>query len=307
MFRFTARSPGWAPQRRRTIPALRARSRGPSLPPSPTRASGAREVHQGSCPCRVLSLLGEHAQKRRQDQLAGAGWSCTMVGAGTAAVVCDARWAVAPTPGGVVPGGRILHDRVVDVRAGVGRPDAELADHVVVLVRQVVAVHHVRALVRPEQHDQPDGLVLALSDHVLGPPGRRRGLAVPAEELEVHEVDVHRVEPAARVVLDVLGLRVAQPGLARILSSPEANASGGCASRPSSAARAVVGQHDVSPQPKVVPIVVVPVVVQRGAVRAKIMSGTVMATSGSPSSSRARSRSRTGSTARPGRSRPSVW
>src|SRR3954469_12020695 len=90
-------------------------------------------------------------------------------------------------------------DRVVAALA-----DLELDHHVVVLVHQVVAVHHVLALLVLEAHDHAHLLGLADVDDVL----RAllvvlRRLAVAVEDLEVHEVDVDRVEPSAARVLEL--------------------------------------------------------------------------------------------------------
>ena len=65
--------------------------------------------------------------------------------------------------------------------------------------------------VRTELHQQPHLLALTDVHHVLGAqlPGERR-LAVPAEDLEVDQVDVHRVEPATGLVLDLPDLGVAR-------------------------------------------------------------------------------------------------
>ena len=59
-----------------------------------------------------------------------------------------------------------------------------------------------------------DRLVLAEVDDVLRAPlVRQRRLAVAVEDLEVDEVDVERVEPAARGVLELPDLDVATLGV----------------------------------------------------------------------------------------------
>ena len=59
-------------------------------------------------------------------------------------------------------------------------------------------------------HDHAHLLALADVDHVLGTElVRERWLAVAVEDLEVGEVDVHRVEPSTRRVLELPDLDVA--------------------------------------------------------------------------------------------------
>src|SRR3954452_13458185 len=104
-------------------------------------------------------------------------------------------------------GGR--RDRVVAALA-----DLVLDHHVVVLVDEVVAVDHVPPGVRREPGDHADHLALADVHGVLRTElPRVRRLAVAIEDLEVDEVDVDGMEPAARVVaqlpdLDIAGARV---------------------------------------------------------------------------------------------------
>src|SRR5918997_888913 len=96
------------------------------------------------------------------------------------------------------PGGVRLY------RVGAARADLELHHHVVVLVDEVVAVDHVLALVGSELPQHPHRLVLAYVGRVLGAAlPRERRPAVAVEDPEVYEVDVQRVEPAARLVLDL--------------------------------------------------------------------------------------------------------
>ena len=69
---------------------------------------------------------------------------------------------------------------------------------------QVVAVDHVPSPVGTEVDQQPHGFALADVDHVLGALlVRERGPAVAAEDLEVHQMHVHGMEPAARAVLQL--------------------------------------------------------------------------------------------------------
>src|SRR3954453_17217217 len=94
---------------------------------------------------------------------------------------------------------RVRVDRVVAAVA-----DLELDHHVVVLVHQVVAVHHVLADLVLELHDHADLLGLTDVDDVLRAElVGLRGLAVAVEDLEVDQVDVDRVEPAAARVLEL--------------------------------------------------------------------------------------------------------
>jgi len=82
----------------------------------------------------------------------------------------------------------------------------------VVLVNEIVAVHHVPPEVRPELHDQPDRLTLAEVHDVLRPALVRRGRTpVAVEDLEVDEMDVHRMEPPVGVVPDRPDLDIVQP------------------------------------------------------------------------------------------------
>src|SRR5215213_5593108 len=131
-------------------------------------------------------------------------------------------------------------DRVVRVARGevhgtVAGGHEELAHHVVVLVRQVVAVDHVpaapvaggtRLAGRPAVgvglrdhgvvHQYLDDLALADVDDVLGallPRLHAAGTSPAAEDPEVDQVDVEGVVPAARAVLDPPDLVV--PGLRR--------------------------------------------------------------------------------------------
>src|SRR3954452_20500298 len=124
---------------------------------------------------------------------------------------------------------RVLRDRVVGMGRGqvdsaILGGDQELPHHVVVLVRQVVAVDHVSAASvgghtclagRPAVrvglgghgvvHQDLDGLALTDVDHILGtllPRLHPAGTPAAAENPEVDEVDVERVVPAAGVVLD---------------------------------------------------------------------------------------------------------
>src|SRR5215213_10408083 len=92
-------------------------------------------------------------------------------------------------------------------------PDGELPHHVVVLVRQVVAVHHVAATLEVrvpargvELDQQVYCLALADVDDVLGALLVRihpAGPADPLDDPEVDQVDVDRVEPPARAVLEL--------------------------------------------------------------------------------------------------------
>src|SRR4051795_7308282 len=134
---------------------------------------------------------------------------------------------------------RVLRDRVVGMARGqvdsaILGGDQELPHHVVVLVRQVVAVDHVSAASvgghtcltgRPAVrvglgghgvvHQDLDGLALADVDDVLGallPRLHTAGTPAAAEDPEVDEVDVERVVPAAGVVLDPPDLVVARLG-----------------------------------------------------------------------------------------------
>ncbi len=92
--------------------------------------------------------------------------------------------------------------------------DGELVHHVVVLMHQVVAVHHVLAPVRPEPHDQPDRLALPDVGDILGAEflGERCS-TVAAEDPEIDQVDVQRMEPAVRGVLELPDLGVAHAGV----------------------------------------------------------------------------------------------
>jgi hypothetical protein len=64
-----------------------------------------------------------------------------------------------------------------------------------------VTVDHVLALVRPELHDGPYGLVLPDEGHVLRADlVVERRLAVTVKDLEVDQVNMDRVVPAARGV-----------------------------------------------------------------------------------------------------------
>src|SRR3954451_9068205 len=88
-------------------------------------------------------------------------------------------------------------------RVRAARPHLEVGHHVVVLVDHVVAVHHVLPAPRPELRDHPHHLPLPGVRDVLGADlvGQRR-LPVPVEDLEVGQVDVDGVEPAARTVVE---------------------------------------------------------------------------------------------------------
>src|ERR1700712_1917808 len=131
-----------------------------------------------------------------------------------------------------VGNGRVGRDRIVLVDDTAldhgpgrvrGQPHTELAHHVVVFVHQVVAVDHVLAHLDAERtagvrgaelHDQPHLFQLARVDVVLRAqlPGERR-FTVAAQHLEVDQVDVHRMEPAVRVVLDLPDLGIAESGI----------------------------------------------------------------------------------------------
>ena len=77
---------------------------------------------------------------------------------------------------------------------------AELGHHVVILVREVVAVDHVPAAVVLKLHEQPDRLALTYVDSVFWPAFIAKGcFPVAAEDLEVDQVDVDRVEPSTRL------------------------------------------------------------------------------------------------------------
>src|SRR3954451_14231885 len=133
-------------------------------------------------------------------------------------------------------GACVLGDRVVGMAGGevdssILGGHQELPHHVVVLVRQVVAVDHVPAAAvtghtclagRPSVrvdlgdhgvvHQDLDGLALADVHDVLGallPRLHPAGASAAVEDPEVDQVDVERVVPAARVVLDPPHLVVA--------------------------------------------------------------------------------------------------
>ena len=117
-----------------------------------------------------------------------------------------------PAPAGWRPGAALIGSSPPS-------PDLELDHHVVVLVDEVVAVHHVPAALVLEAHDHADLLVLADVDDVLRAllVGSRRP-AVAVEDLEVDEVDVDRVEPAAARVLELPDLDVARARVGRRVS-----------------------------------------------------------------------------------------
>lgn len=85
---------------------------------------------------------------------------------------------------------------------GLSKTYAKLGHYVVVLVRQVVAVNLVDALAGGESHPGLDCLVFTDVDYFIRSAfaGERR-LSVAADDLEIHQVDVKRVEPAACFVL----------------------------------------------------------------------------------------------------------
>src|SRR5215218_5031931 len=124
------------------------------------------------------------------------------------------------------PVGRLLvvpvaHRVVVLDRRAVRRLNPELGHHVVVLVDQVVAVDHVAAGLRAEARDHLDRLVFAAVDDVLRALLERLHAgalaARAAEDLEVDQVNVDRVEPAAAEVLDRPDLYVVEPRSAYVV------------------------------------------------------------------------------------------
>ncbi len=95
----------------------------------------------------------------------------------------------------------VVHVHVVVFRS---HSDGVLHHHVVVFVWEVVAVDHVPAAVRTKFYQQLDGLPLTDIDHVLGPPFVGEICAVlSTDDLEVNQVNVQGMEPAARAVVEL--------------------------------------------------------------------------------------------------------